>query len=80
MASLVSSGGEEPKMSSRELSTAGCCGAVLGWVEVVVAIVAGDEGGDRAELESGSVDAMAWRFIRYSSSLVASSSLWLIVR
>lgn len=65
MASRVSWGGEEPKMSSRELSTAGCCGAVLGWVEVVVVVVVVAGDGD-AERESGCADAMVWRFIRSS--------------
>lgn len=45
--SLVSGGGEEPKISSKELSTAGCAARC---VELMV--VAGDGGAESAELES----------------------------
>lgn len=45
--SLVSGGGDEPKMSSRELSAAGFASP---WVELMV--VAGDGGAESAELES----------------------------
>jgi hypothetical protein len=44
---MVSWGGEEPKMSSRELSTAGLSGWV--WVDIVVA---GEDGVDSADEES----------------------------
>lgn len=47
--SLVSGGGEEPKISSRELSAAGFASR---WVELMV--VAGDGGAESAELELGS--------------------------
>lgn len=48
-AMCIPSGGDEPKMSSRELSTSGTCWSV--WVEVIV--VAGEAGAD-GELESWS--------------------------
>jgi hypothetical protein len=46
--SLVSGGGEEPKISSRELSTAGFASL---WVELIV-VAGGDGGAESAELES----------------------------
>lgn len=52
---MVSCGGEEPKMSSRELSTVGDASECA---EVIV--VAGDAGGDGVELESVCVEVMAW--------------------
>lgn len=55
--SLVSCGGEEPKMSSRELSTAGCAEPSSECVEVIV--VAGDAGAEVSELESVWTGVMA---------------------
>lgn len=52
-AGRVSVGGEEPKMSSSELSTG--MGASVFWVEVL--LVAGDGGAESAELESVCVEA-----------------------
>lgn len=51
---IVSAGGEEPKMSLSELSTAGFVAASL-WVDMVVA---GDGGVECAEVESVRVDVM----------------------
>lgn len=52
---LVSGGGDEPKMSSSELSTAGFV-AVSVWPDIVVA---GEGGVERAELESVGADVIA---------------------